>query len=79
MGSFRTSDGAEIYFKDWGEGPAVVFSHGWPLTADAWDPQLNLLASNGTVRSPTTGVEEVVLRKHGVVTTSAHTPTTWLG
>jgi non-heme chloroperoxidase len=47
MGSYTTSDGAEIYFKDWGEGPAVVFSHGWPLTADAWDPQLNLLASNG--------------------------------
>lgn len=47
MGSFTTSDRAEIYYKDWGEGPAVVFSHGWPLTADAWDPQLNLLASNG--------------------------------
>jgi non-heme chloroperoxidase len=47
MGSYKTSDGADIFFKDWGEGPAVVFSHGWPLTADAWDPQLNLLASNG--------------------------------
>ncbi|WP_410620762.1 alpha/beta fold hydrolase [Amycolatopsis sp. cmx-8-4] len=43
----RTSDGAEIFYKDWGSGPPVVFSHGWPLNADAWDPQLNLVASNG--------------------------------
>lgn len=40
-------DGTHIYFKDWGSGPAVVFSHGWPLTADAWDPQLKLMADNG--------------------------------
>ncbi|MFG1639827.1 alpha/beta fold hydrolase [Amycolatopsis sp. NPDC049252] len=42
-----TSDGAEIFYKDWGSGPPVVFSHGWPLNADAWDPQLNLVASHG--------------------------------
>jgi len=43
----KTRDGAEIFYKDWGTGPPVVFSHGWPLNADAWDEQLWLLASNG--------------------------------
>ena len=42
-----TSDGAEIFYKDWGTGRPVVFSHGWPLSADAWDPQLNLVATAG--------------------------------
>lgn len=40
-------DGTEIFYKDWGSGPPVVFSHGWPLIADAWDPQLKLMADNG--------------------------------
>ncbi|HEY7896766.1 MAG TPA: alpha/beta hydrolase [Gemmatimonadaceae bacterium] len=40
-------DGTQIYYKDWGEGPAVVFSHGWPLSADAWDGQMLFLTQNG--------------------------------
>jgi len=47
MGTITTRDGIEIFYKDWGSGRPVVFSHGWPLTADAWDDQLFLVASNG--------------------------------
>jgi len=47
MSSFRTKDGTEIFYKDWGTGHAVTFSHGWPLSADAWDAQMLCLAKNG--------------------------------
>src|SRR6185503_4076786 len=47
MNTITTSDGTQIYFKDWGEGQPIVFSHGWPLTADAWDDQMVYLASRG--------------------------------
>ena len=47
MGTIKTKDGTEIYFKDWGVGPAVVFSHGWPLSSDSWEAQMMFLASKG--------------------------------
>jgi len=47
MSIITTNDGTEIYYKDWGDGPVVKFSHGWPLNADAWDPQMLFLAQNG--------------------------------
>lgn len=47
MSSIKVRDGATIYYKDWGNGPVVTFSHGWPLNSDAWDGQLLFLAQNG--------------------------------
>ena len=46
-GTITTKDGTEIYYKDWGEGPVVTFSHGWPLSSDAWDGQMLFLVHNG--------------------------------
>jgi non-heme chloroperoxidase len=47
MGTITTKDSTEIFYKDWGKGQPVVFSHGWPLNGDAWDDQSFLVASNG--------------------------------
>ncbi|MEZ3498437.1 alpha/beta fold hydrolase [Pantoea sp. KPR_PJ] len=47
MSTLTTADGTQIYYKDWGTGKPVLFSHGWPLDADMWDSQLNFLAERG--------------------------------
>jgi non-heme chloroperoxidase len=47
MSTITVKDGTTIYYKDWGNGPVVTFSHGWPLCSDAWDGQLHFLAQNG--------------------------------
>jgi non-heme chloroperoxidase len=47
MSTFKASDGTEIFYKDWGRGQPVVFSHGWPLDADAWDPQMVFMGARG--------------------------------
>jgi non-heme chloroperoxidase len=47
MNTVRTNDGAEIYYRDWGTGQPIVFSHGWPLSSDAWSGQMLFFAQHG--------------------------------
>src|SRR3954469_7981561 len=47
MSVITTKDGVEIFYKDWGKGPPIVFSHGWPLSADDWDAQMLFFLSHG--------------------------------
>src|SRR6202035_5801330 len=47
MGTITTKDGATIFFKDWGKGQPIVFSHGWPLSADDWDAQMIFFLNRG--------------------------------
>jgi len=47
MSTITSKDGTRIYYKDWGKGPVVTFSHGWPLSSDAWDGQMLFLAQQG--------------------------------
>ena len=47
MPTITTKDGVEIFYKDWGSGQPIVFSHGWPLSADDWDAQMLFFGQNG--------------------------------
>lgn len=47
MSTITVSDGTQIYYKDWGQGQPIVFSHGWPLSSDAWEDQMIFLAGHG--------------------------------
>jgi non-heme chloroperoxidase len=47
MSTMITRDGTQLFYKDWGTGPAVVFSHGWPLSSDSWELQMLYLAEAG--------------------------------
>ena len=47
MGTVTTSDGIDIFYKDWGSGQPIVFSHGWPLSSDDWDTQMLFFLNQG--------------------------------
>jgi non-heme chloroperoxidase len=47
MPTVKTKDGVEIFYKDWGSGQPIVFSHDWPLSSDDWDPQMLFCLSKG--------------------------------
>jgi len=53
-GFVTTTDGVQIYYKDWGTGQAIVFHHGWPLSADDWDAQMMFFLGQGYRSSPLT-------------------------
>ncbi len=66
MGTVKTKDGVEIYYKDWGSGQPIVFSHGWPLSADDWDTQMLFFLKHGYRRSLAHGSwEQVQWRQRG--------------
>jgi hypothetical protein len=70
MGTITTTDGVEIFYKDWGSGQPTVFSHGWPLSADDWDTM-------ATGSSPPTGEGTAAPPRSATVTTWTTTPTIW--
>ena len=60
MGTITSKDGTEIYFKDWGTGPVVTFSHGWPLNSTPGTDKCSSWHRTATAWSPTTGVAMAV-------------------
>lgn len=77
MPFITTSDNTEIFYKDWGTGQPVVFSHGWPLNADAWDPQTQLMADNGFRAIAHDRRATGAPGRPGTATTWTPTPMTW--
>jgi len=77
MGTITTTDGTEIFYKDWGSGQPIVFSHGWPLSADDWDTQMLYFLRHGYRVIAMTGAGTAARRRAAMATTWTTTPTTW--
>ena len=77
MPTITTKDGTQIFYKDWGKGQPIVFSHGWPLTADDWDGQMMFFGQRGYRVSRMTGGATDGPARPGTATTWTPTPTIW--
>ena len=69
MPTITTKDGTEIFYKDWGSGQPIVFSHGWPLSADDWDAQMLFFLSHGYRVIAQTGVAMAGRARRATATT----------
>ena len=69
MPTITTKDGVEIFYKDWGKGLPIVFSHGWPLSADDWDNQMLFFLVKAIASSPMTAAATADPPRRGTATT----------
>ena len=76
VGTITTTDGTEIFYKDWGTGQPIVFSHGWPLSADDWDTQMMFFLLHGYRVVATTAAATAGPPRPATATTWTTTPTT---
>ena len=72
-----TKDGVEIFYKDWGKGQPIVFSHGWPLSADDWDAQMLFFLITAIASSPMTAAVTAAPARRATAMTWITMPTTW--
>jgi pimeloyl-ACP methyl ester carboxylesterase len=77
MPTISTRDGMEIFYKDWGSGQPIVFSHGWPLSADDWDAQLLFFLRHAIALLPMTAVAMAARPRLPTATIWTIMPTTW--
>ena len=77
MNTITTKDGVEIFYNDWGKGQPIVFSHGWPLSADDWDTQMLFFLAHGYRVIATTGAATAAPPRPVAAMTWITTPTTW--
>ena len=76
MPTITTKDGVEIFYKDWGTGQPIVFSHGWPLSADDWDNQMLFFLGKAIASSPMTAAATAGPPRRATATTWTTTPPT---